>query len=192
MKQLLQADSLSAISSRRLTRFNRLLALGCLAAMIGLPLFVLWQWSSEDATTLYLSVMPKQGGRGVISGGLDLWQRLLGGAMTMVPIGCTVAGLHFARRCFQLFGRGEYFDIRAVKALRGFAGMTALSCVLGFVLQAPLSVVLSFHNPVGQRFISLGIGTDQLYALFISATVWVIAAVMARAVAIARENAEFV
>lgn len=178
-------------SSRRLGRFSRLLSLACLLGVVALPLIVSWQWAQEDPASLYASLVPKMGAD-PLPERLDPWQRLVGAGLTLIPVAFSMLALLRVRRCFDSFAAGRYFEAAVVDGLRGFAGMTALSCAVGFVLQAPLSALLSWHNAEGHRFISFGIGSEQVRTLFFAATVWIIAAVMARAVALARENAEFV
>ncbi|AWK87471.1 DUF2975 domain-containing protein [Azospirillum thermophilum] len=177
----------------RIRLVSRLMAAGCLAALVVTPLLVCWWWATADVADLYISVT--QGSwpaPGRPYPPLDPWQRAAGCLLTLIPVGVTMAGLVRARRCFALFADGVYFDLRVVAGLRGFAGLSALATALGFVVQAPASALLSLQNPAGERFVTLGIGSGQIYPLFFAGMVWLIAAVMAQAVAIARENAEFI
>jgi hypothetical protein len=53
-------------------------------------------------------------------------------------------------------------------------------------------VVLTAGAPVGQRALALGFGSNELLTLLFAGMVWQIAAIMAKAVALAEENAQFV
>jgi hypothetical protein len=55
-----------------------------------------------------------------------------------------------------------------------------------------ITVVLTAGAPAGQRALSLGFGSNELLTLLFAGMVWQIAAVMAKAVALAEENAQFV
>ncbi|NFV78945.1 DUF2975 domain-containing protein [Magnetospirillum aberrantis] len=177
--------------SPRLARASRLLSLGCLVAVFVLPVLVVGKWALDDPASLYAAMVPKKGAS-PLPDLLEPWQRGVGAVLSLVPTALAMVALLRVRRCFDSFAAGLCFDGSVVTGLRGFAGMSALSCAAGMVLQPPLSALLSWQNPAGQRFISIGVGSDQVGTLFFAAMVWIIAAVMAKAVAMARENAEFV
>ncbi|MBW8721411.1 MAG: hypothetical protein JF626_05855 [Polaromonas sp.] len=94
--------------------------------------------------------------------------------------------------CFSGFSQAEYFSLRTVKYLRGFAAGIFASVVMGVVSSTLITVVLTAGAPVGQRALSLGFGSNELLTLLFAGMVWQIAAVMAKAVALAEENAQFV
>lgn len=180
--------------SKRGRRLSRVLSAGCLLAIVVAPLAVVWLWATADAAALYRSL--SGGGMAVDAARLlapvDPWQRAAGAGLSLIPVGLSMMALARARRCLDRFAGGVCFDPAVVTGLRGFAGWSALSVAVGLVLQAPLSALVSLNNPPGERFVSLGIGSEQIYSLFFAGLVWLIAAVMAQAVTIARENAEFV
>ena len=95
-------------------------------------------------------------------------------------------------RCFSGFSQAEYFSLRTVKYLRGFAAGIFASVVTGVLASTLVTVVLTMGAPAGQRALSLGLGSNELLTLLFAGMVWQIAAVMARAVALAEENAQFV
>jgi len=184
---------LSSESSSRIGFLSRILSFACLVGIVGLPLAVVGHWIFADSGSLLVSDLADIGAHDPrILGSVDPWQRLAGTVLDLIPTGFTIMALIHVRRCFQSFRHGIYFEGHVASALRGFAGMSALSVALGVVLHAPLSAVVSFNNPPGQRFVEIGLSSHEVYALFIAATVWLIAAVMAKAVGIAHENAEFV
>jgi hypothetical protein len=59
-------------------------------------------------------------------------------------------------------------------------------------MQAPLTYLISMHNPPGHRFMSIGFGSDDVDMLFLAGVTFVIARVMAEARRVAEENAGFV
>jgi len=52
--------------------------------------------------------------------------------------------------------------------------------------------VLTLGAPAGQRALAMGLGSNELLTLLFAGMVWQISAVMAKAVALAEENAQFV
>jgi hypothetical protein len=79
--------------------------------------------------------------------------------------------------------------------LRALSSVTTAlfwNVVAAFVVQAPITYLISMHNPPGHRFISLGFGSDDVEMLFLAGVTFVIARVMAEARRVAEENAGFV
>lgn len=178
-------------TGRYLSPLSRLLSLGCLVAVVAMPFLVVGMWALDAPAELYASMVPKPEPH-ALPPQLDGWQRLVGAGLALIPAAFSMVALVRVRRCFDSFAAGLYFEAGVVAGLRGFAGMTALSCGIGFLLQPVFSGLLSLHNPVGQRFISVGVSSEQIRSLFFAGMVWIIAAVMAKAVALAQENSEFV
>ncbi|MCF1505578.1 DUF2975 domain-containing protein [Afifella sp. H1R] len=178
----------------RIRLLCRALAATCLIVAVTLPATILLMWMFQDGETLYRAALsdPSAQISAHVPHDLALWQRLAGAALTLIPAAITAVGLLRARRCFRLFAAGTYFDPEVVRGLRGFAGMTAVSVALGLLMRAPASAVISLSNPPGERFVTLGLASGDLRDLFFAGMVWAIAAVMAKAVVLARENAAFV
>jgi len=79
-----------------------------------------------------------------------------------------------------------------VADLRGFAGHAFASTLAAMVAAPVIGMLITLGRPAGQLTLSIGIESAQVLGLLISGTVWVMAHVMARAVALADENAAFV
>jgi len=109
-----------------------------------------------------------------------------------VPVCCAAYGLVCAMRCFSGFSQAEYFSVRTVRYLRGFAAGVFASVVAGFLVSMLTSVLLTAGIPAGQRALAVSLGSNELLTLLFAGMVWQIAAVMAKAVAMAEENAQFV
>lgn len=193
MTSTISEAALPPFSPSRIRIVSGFLSAACLAGIVVLPLIVAGRWAFAAPDGLLISDLTHIGARDPrILGPVADWQRLAGAVLQLIPLGFALMALQRARQCFGLFARGSYFDAQVVSSLRRFAGMSAISVALGLVLQAPLTAVVSFHNPPGQRFIEIGVSSQEIYSLFFSATVWLIAAVMSQAVRIARENAQFI
>lgn len=123
---------------------------------------------------------------------LQPWQWLLGGALALIPPVLLAAALLAATRCFRLFRDGVYFSADIARALRSFASRVVISGLAGLLVPPLLSVVMTWSNPPGSRALALQIGSTPMLALFFGGVLWAIAAVMARAAALADEHAQIV
>lgn len=182
-------DHLSPTPLRRIQRLSELLARSCLVLIIGLPIAVVAFWLNADVAGLAVHAHLREL---VIEQPLALWQRLGGAGITLIPLGLLLAGLWQVRRCFQSFATGHYFELSTVRHLRHFAAWTCASVLASFVATPALSILLTLNNAPGHRQLALSIGSDQLFTLFIAGMVWLIAAVMTHACALAEENAQFI
>ena len=174
---------------QRLQRISRLLAWACWVLIIALPPLFAWFWAvaspAQLATRISLPV-------DAVQGSLMLWQRAVGGGISAVPLGLLLLGLWHARKCFVLCATGQVFHRHSVSALQSFAALAAASFASSVVAETVLSGVLTLGNAPGSRLLTIGLSTDQAFALFFAGVVWLMAAVMAQGLKLAAENAEFV
>jgi hypothetical protein len=182
----------AALSAPEVQRLNSAFAWACALLAVTLPLAVLYHLMSIPTADLLLragvnlSVMQAQALE------VSMLQRSLAVVLGMVPVVCASYGLVCAMRCFSGFSQGEYFSVRTVRYLRGFAAGVFASVVAGFFASMLISVLLTAGAPAGQRALAMGLGSNELLTLLFAGMVWQIAAVMAKAVALAEENAQFV
>jgi hypothetical protein len=127
-----------------------------------------------------------------LSDAVPLPFRMLALACAAVPATFTLWALWSLRRLFVLYAEGEVFSPRSFAALNDIALALLGSVVAGFIMQAPISLALTWWRGNGHREISLGFGSNDISTLFLAATALVIARVMAEAGRIADENAKFV
>lgn len=169
---------------------SRVLAAACVALAVLLPV----------ATAIALWLLPVQawparfGIPGVAgpAASLAAWQLDVAWLAGMLPVSCAACGLWHARRCFQGFARGDYFNETVVGSLRGLSVGMLAAAVAGLVAPSIVSLALSWNLGPGQRSLAIGFGSNDLLLLLFSAVVWQIATVMRRAVALARENEAFI
>ena len=177
------------LNSQRLQRVSRFLTQACLVLIVVLPPVYAWFWVTASPDQLATRVnLPAN----VIQGPLMVWQRVVGGLISAVPLGLFLAGLWQARKCFDLFAGGQVFTLNAVGALKRFAILAAASFASSLVVSTALSTLLTIRNVPGTRQISIGLSTDQVFALFFAGMVWLMAAVIAQGLHLAEENANFV
>ncbi len=176
---------------QRIRRQSNVLAWCSLCVAIVLPLGIVWGWIEASSATLANHAGLPESPLYAMSL-LQFWQRVAGIGLSMVPAGFMVFALLRVRRCFLLFATGRFFEGDTVRALSEFAAGIFWATVSGLLVSSLLSVLLTLGNPSGYRHVAVAFGAGQIFALLLSGLVWLIASVMARAVILAEENAQFI
>ncbi len=171
---------------------SSVLAWACALLAVALPLAVAYHLLSTPVESLLLRAGVSLSVSQAATLDITLGQKCLAVLLGVLPVCCASYGLVCAMRCFSGFSQAEYFSLRTVKYLRGFAAGIFASVVMGVVSSTLITVVLTAGAPAGQRALALGFGSNELLTLLFAGMVWQIAAVMAKAVALAEENAQFV
>jgi hypothetical protein len=126
-----------------------------------------------------------------VSGDLSASTRSLGFLVGMLPAGVTMVGVHTLIRLFYLYETGRIFTPLNVRCFRNL-GRTLICWVLAGVLYQPLmSIVLTMHNPPGERMVTIGLGSPDVTALLMGGVLSVIAWVMEEA-RILQEEQDFI
>lgn len=177
------------MSMQRLRRISRWMVFACTALLIVLPLALAAYWAvaSESQLASHANLSAQ-----AILAPIALWQRVAAGLVTAVPLALLLAGVWQARRCFEMFARGEVFTRQATTRLRRFAGWVAWAALAALLTGAATSVLLTLHNPPGMRQLAIGIGSNHIFTLFFAGLVWLMAAVIAQGQSLAEENEGFV
>jgi hypothetical protein len=118
--------------------------------------------------------------------------RIGAAAFALIPTAVASYGLLALGRLFECFARGQIFTGTSMLALSQVTKALVLNVVLAFFMQAPISLLMTWHLGHGHREISLGFGSDDVSVLFLAGVAFVIARVMAEARRVADENASFV
>lgn len=181
-------DRCSEIRLNRIRCLSRIMAIICLAASVLLTLAMAIYW----ATTPTHQLFSHAGLPNVPTRDIDPLGRVLAMGIAIVPLGALIYGLHSARRCFEAFARGQVFTGEPIRQLKRFAIAIAASALLKPFTGAALSVLLSWRGSTSAKTLAFHVGSDTLIALIFAGTVAIIAWVMTEALAIARENQQFV
>lgn len=182
----------AALSGPEVQRLNSAFAWACALLAVALPLAVLYQLVTTPTEGLLLRAGVSLTAVQLAMLDVELWQRIAAVLLGMLPVCCASYGLVCAMRCFSGFSQAEYFSLRTVRYLRGFAAGIFASVVAGFVVSVLITVLLTAGAPAGHKALALSLGSNELITLLFAGMVWQIAAVMAKAVALAEENAQFV
>jgi Protein of unknown function (DUF2975) len=171
----------------------RVLAWLCSALALALPLVTAWLVLHPWPGALVQALAQASGGwrmdaAALSANGLGL---AAVAALSMVPVLLMAAALVRASRCLHAFARGEHFTLGAVKELRAFAALVFAAGVACTLVPTVAVLLLSMSGP-GPRSLVLSFGSQHLFLLLFSALTWQIAAVLARAVALAEEHAQIV
>ncbi|AMB86136.1 hypothetical protein AWM79_12850 [Pseudomonas agarici] len=112
--------------------------------------------------------------------------------LSSIPLLILARGLFALRALFQVYSRGDYFSAESAERL-GQVGKNVGFWVLATLLLEPaLSVWMTFLMPPGQRLLTLGFSPSQVVALFLAASIMLIAKILYNACSLARENQQFV
>jgi hypothetical protein len=96
------------------------------------------------------------------------------------------------RTLFFLYARGEVFSPRALRLLNNVAVALFAGVIVGFVVHAPITLLLTWALGHGRQEISLEFGSPEVVTLFSAGVVLIISRVMVKAGQAAEENAKFV
>jgi Protein of unknown function (DUF2975) len=128
----------------------------------------------------------------LLSASVPLPYRLAALAFSLGAILFTLWALWSLRALLLLYAKGEVFSQRALKLMHNVAVAMFAGVVAGFVVQAPITFLLSWPLGPGHREIGLSFGSQDVATLFSAGVVLVIARVMREAGRLADENAKFV
>ena len=120
------------------------------------------------------------------------WQWYAQLALTAAYVAPGLAGLYFLRRPFRNFARGELFNTANSRDLRRFATMLLVTAALRPVHMGLSSLVLSANHPPGQKFLSLGFGSNELSAVGLALVFWVVSNLLVEGNRLQAENRQFV
>jgi hypothetical protein len=176
----------------RAQRISAVCAAACGVVAIALPVGLTGLWAFASAKYLMASHLVSVPVHGPILAELQPWQRMVGAGVSLVPALLISYGLVRAKRGLAAFARGDFFASDLVAGLRGYAAATFWAVLASLVATPILSVAVTWTNPPGQRELSLGVSSSDGFTLLGCGITWVLAAAMARASALARENAQFV
>jgi len=160
----------------------------CLVIMIFIPLGLALMWVNLD---MFSPSIMAQLGLEAPSDGFPPMTRALAWLCTMLPGGLMMWGLSQLRLMLSEVSAGHYFSLPAVSHFRRFSwAMLLYACALP-VQSTLLSLVLTMHNPPGQKMLVIRLGTTELNALLIAVLFVIIAHIFEEGRKLADENAGF-
>lgn len=171
-------------------RISRVMAWLSLAGVLLVPAITIYVFLWPDASQWLMFNIDHLGA--ALNGRVPLSGRLIALACEMVPVGFSMWGLWSLHRLFLLYAGGQVFSLAAFRALNDVAAAIFGDVIASIVMQAPMSLALTYALGHGQRHISIAFGSGDVASLYSAGVVLVIARVMGEARRMADENAGFV
>ena len=166
--------------TKLLAPLSRVLAILFLAINIAL-------WMSPD-----LVEFPARAYSGMVETEFNvaMSNRLFGGLISTIHLGILAVGLLAVARIFKQINKGEWHLPSFSQSLRRFGLSLVVFTLLIPVVQALMSIALTYNNPVGQRMITLDLDAATAQIAFVLLLVGVLLSLMASVMMRAGEIAE--
>lgn len=119
-------------------------------------------------------------------------QLLLASIISFVPVLVLMYGIWRLAGLFGLYRKGVFFTQDNSLNLYVFSMALLFTGVAKIIVEALLSVVLTWGNPPGMKALSIQFGSGEFSILFIAGVLMSVAWIMREAHRLAEENAEFV
>lgn len=175
-------------STDRTRTVCQLLYYAIMASLFLIPLMLVVVWCYADSILMANQMIPTA----AISFPLSNSSRLFLVLMTALVAAPTYWGLFALRRFLKACCAEEYLSSDNSRYLKRFAFGLIGSALLSPVSSAVLSVLLTMHNPPGQRMLAIGLGSHQLMLAAIGVLLFILANLLKRASLIAEENAQII
>jgi Protein of unknown function (DUF2975) len=155
----------------KLARLSRVMSVLSLFGMIVIPALVIAIFLHPDTTQFLMFRLDHLGAD--LTEQIPLQYRVEALACEAVPLCFTVWAMWSLNRLFANYAQGRVFSSEPLRYLNNVANALFLGVLADFLMQAPISYLLSLHNPPGHREISLSFGTRTRHgclslALFLS------------------------
>ena len=174
---------------------SRVLATATLVLVVSMLLANIAYWIFPDALGIFMGGFNLTAMIGQLNANISLmpwWQAAGGIVLSSIPLLILAKGLLALRSLFLAYSKGEYFSSESADLL-GKVGKSVLLWVLASLVLTPvMSVWITFTRPAGERLLSINFEPSHIVALFLSASLMIIARSLSNACSLARENEQFV
>lgn len=180
------------LNEPKLLPLQRLAAIMCLVVAIGgalAELGMVWVWIFPETVEKY--VAPHIGlAPGVAT--LNGLTRFIGFSISTIPLAVLFYALHQAFELFDAYRCGDVFSASAPQRLRRIGYAMVGLAVLRPLTSAILSLVLTAHNPPGQKMLVIGLSIDDYMIALFGGLIIAIGHVLVEATALAEEHRQIV
>lgn len=167
------------------SRGSRALAAACLLLALLLPIATIYGLCQSWPQALTVALNDAQ------IASMSSARLTAAAALALLPVALMSYALVIASRTFVGFSKGEYFALVSVQRLRGFARAVFAAAVVGIVVPPLIGLMLTMGVSTSAA-LNLTLSSHQVILLLFAGVVWQMAGVLAKAVALADENAAFV
>lgn len=181
--------------SDRLAAFSQRMSAITLAFIVGMLMLNAASWFFPVVTINGMSFAltdQSVSGLGIDAAKLPWWQKAGATLLSSVPLLVLAYGLEHLRRLFRAYGRREYFSLAAGAHLGKLARAIGLWVLANLLCQPLLSMWLTVLRPAGHHMVTLSFGSPDIVALFLAASVAVIARILRQASELHAEHRLFV
>jgi Protein of unknown function (DUF2975) len=138
--------------------------------------FVVWILYDKLPSEIRVTLLPHTLNLSQIN--INSTTKILASLIDMLQVSIVLYALYQLIKLFKNYGKGEIFSLSNVTYYRKL-GYTIFAWVLcSKIVDALISAVLTFQNPVGQRQIVVSLGSSDLLTLAIGGLVILIAWIM--------------
>jgi len=180
------ADLISEKTDPTLIRLARIGSFASSVLALAIPTVLAAWWLLSDRSAV-LSIANLPGGTEPTD-----WQWILAGAIALLPACLLGVALWAARDCFRAFADGAWLVRPFAHALRRLGLLLLASGLVSLVAPTLIKLILTMSNPSGTKVLAIELSSSPFLALVLGGLIRLIAEMMARAVAIAEDNAAIV
>ena len=160
----------------------------CALSLWVMPAFLIWVWFCADLIAKQNGRIPVQ----AIPFPLPVSTKVGMVLLSALLIAPTYWGLISLRRFLKACCAEDYLGTQNSRLLKRFALGLMGSALLSPICGAALSVVLTMHNPPGQKMLAISIGSNQFILAGVGALIFLLANLLKRASLIAEEHAQII
>ncbi|MCA9006807.1 MAG: DUF2975 domain-containing protein [Planctomycetaceae bacterium] len=172
----------------RTTVVCRILYYGCALSLWLLPAVLLWVWFCADLIAAQNGMIPVK----AIPFPLLVSTKVGMVLITLLLLAPTYWGLFALRRFLKACCAEDYLGAQNSRLLKRFALGLMGTAILSPVCGAVLSVLLTMHNPPGQRMLAISLGSNQIILAGVGGLIFLLANLLKRASLIAEEHAQII
>lgn len=114
--------------------------------------------------------------------------RIIGLLVSLIPVSVILYIIALLIKLFTCYEKLEVFSSRVVLIYKRLGWGLVYYFFAQIIFEPLISLTLSCHNPVGERFVSVSIGTNEILALLCGGVIITISKVMQKAHELAEEN----
>lgn len=170
-------------------RFSLLIAWGCTALLIVVPLAALYfLLSIQD----FAALTRRSFGLPVEWDTVVGWQWYAVWGVTFLYLTIGLVGLYFLRRPFANFARGELFNFANSRDLRRFSILLLVQALVKPLHFALSSVLLSANHGPGAKMLSISVGSSEVRMVALALVFWIVSNLLIEGGNLQAENRQFV
>jgi len=178
---------------KNIVRVSCILKWVAIVICIGLPIVEAGYWITEGYPFLSpcfaFDPLPSFDGHTPAWEQLTSVQKLLGFGANLLPLAFSVLSLFYLARIFEAFQQLQFFQ-RSNAALLKRSAMALLTGQLIYpVYIGLLSLALTFNNPVGERTLHIGFGSNQLKMMAVAFAILLVSWILEEGCKLYEENA---